>query len=245
MKSGGSLSTSTLAVSKKPFTSPESQNESTTTPATVCVVDGVTAIRQLTINYLLHLGGFKVVSAASTFDEGINACGTLRPDLAILDGCMWSETQGISLSRAIHAISPGTKIVIFCPSAHPDLMRDAVDAGVSGFVLRSEGAAAFETTLRTVMNGRKHYCHDVAVMLKQTRPAAPSPSEVLSPRERHVLQEIARGRLSKEIADSLGMSVFGVQNVRRRISRKTGLRTVAQLTLHAAKLHLVPEPGLR
>lgn len=245
MKRGGSLSTSTLAVSQKPFTSPGSQNETITTPATVCVVDGVTAIRQLTINYLLHLGGFKVVSAASTFDEGINACGTLRPDLAILDGCMWSETQGISLSRAIHAISPGTKIVIFCPSAHPDLMRDAVDAGVSGFVLRSEGAVAFETTIRTVMNGRKHYCHDVAVMLRQKRPAAPSPSEVLSPRERHVLQEIARGRLSKEIADSLGMSVFGVQNVRRRIARKTGLRTVAQLTLHAAKLHLVSEPGLR
>ncbi len=245
MKRGGLLSSSTQTVPGEPFLGTESKSEPTAVSTTVCVVDGVTSIRQLTINYLVHLGGFKVVSAASTFDEGINACGTLRPDLAILDGCMWSETQGISLSRAIQAISPGTKIVIFCPSAHPDLMRDAVDAGVSGFVLRSEGAAAFEHTIRVVMNGGQHYCNDVTLMLRQTRPAAPSPSEVLSPRERQVLQEIARGRLSKEIADSLGMSVFGVQNVRRRISRKTGLRTVAQLTLHAAKLHLVPEPTSR
>ena len=245
MKRGGSLSSAALPARGEPLAGNETKSETITAATTVCVVDGVTAIRQLTINYLLHLGGFKVVSAASTFDEGINACGTLRPDLAILDGCMWSETQGISLSRAIQAISPGTKIVIFCASSHPDLMRDAVDAGVSGFVLRSEGAAALEHTIRIVMNGGQHYCHDVAAMLRQKRPETPSPSEVLSPRERQVLQEIARGRLSKEIADSLGMSVFGVQNVRRRISRKTGLRTVAQLTLHAAKLHLVPEPGSR
>ncbi len=245
MKRGGPLSSTALAVADEPLVGTEPKSVPPAAARTVCVVESLTAIRQLTINYLLHLGGFKVVSAASTFDEGITACGTLRPDLAILDGCMWSETQGISLSRAIQAISPATKIVIFCPSAHPDLMRDAVDAGVSGFVLRSEGAAAFEHTIRTAMNGGQHYCDGVLEMLRHQRPAEPSPSEVLSPRERQVLQEIARGRLSKEIADSLGMSVFGVQNVRRRISRKTGLRTVAQLTLHAAKLHLVPEPTSR
>jgi len=245
MKRGGSSTSLGLAASGKPSTAMESQSQSATSPTTVCVVDSVTAIRQLTVNYLMHLGGFKVVCAAATFDEGINACGTLRPDLAILDGCTWSETQGISLSRAIHAISPETKIIIFCPSANPDLMRDAIESGVSGFVLRSEGAAALEHTIRTVMNGGQHFCHELVLMLSQKRLTGNSSEEVLSPRERQVLQEIARGRLSKEIADSLGMSVFGVQNVRRRISRKTGLRTVAQLTLHAAKLHLVPEPGSR
>jgi DNA-binding CsgD family transcriptional regulator len=59
------------------------------------------------------------------------------------------------------------------------------------------------------------------------------------------LKEIARGRLSKEIATSLGMSVFGVQNVRRRITRKNGLKSVAQLTLYAATLQLIPEPQER
>jgi len=206
---------------------------------TVCVVEAFTAIRQLTVNYINHMGGFKVINASETFEEGVKACASLGPDVAIVDGCMTSEAHGTSLSRAIQASSPGTRVLVFCPSAHPDLFREAVDANVAGFVLRTDHAATMEIALREVAAGKRYHSRDVAVLLDERRKLPAEPAFILSPRERQVLKEIARGRLSKEIATSLGMSVFGVQNVRRRITRKTGLKSVAQLTLYAAKLLLV------
>ncbi len=206
----------------------------------VCVVEAFTAIRQLTVNYINQLDGFKVINASATFEEGVKACASLRPDVAIVDGCMSSEAHGISLARAIQASSPSTRVLVFCPSAHPDLIREAVDANVAGFVLRTDPAATMETALREVAAGKRYHSSNVAVLLDEHQQMKTEPAVILSPRERQVLKEIARGRLSKEIAVSLGMSVFGVQNVRRRITRKTGLKSVAQLTLYAAKLQLVP-----
>ena len=69
-----------------------------------------------------------------------------------------------------------------------------------------------------------------------------SRASLLSHREREVLREIAKGRFSKEIAASLNLSVFTVENIRRRIMRKTGLRSVAELTLQAVRLRLISSP---
>lgn len=217
-------------------------SHSTGVVKTVCVVEACTAIRQLTVNYINQLGGFKVIAASANFDEGVKACTTLKPDVAIVDGCMSSETHGTSLTRAVQASSPATKVLVFCPAAHPDLIREAVDANVAGFVLRTDPAATIEAALRDVAAGKRYQSRQVAALVRERRQVKTEPSVILSPRERQVLKEIARGRLSKEIATSLGMSVFGVQNVRRRITRKTGLKSVAQLTLYAAKLLLVPGP---
>lgn len=212
---------------------------------TVCVVEALTAIRQLTVNYVQHLGEFKVVNASGSFDEGLKACATLRPDIAIVDGCMSSETHGTSLCRAIQSASPTTKVVVFSPSAHPDLIREAVDANVAGFVLRTDSAATVASALREVATGNSYLCREAAAVVREHSQIKAESTILLSARERQVLKEIARGRLSKEIATALGMSVFGVQNVRRRITRKTGLKSVAQLTLYAAKVQLVPGPSER
>lgn len=244
-------STTTVLKSKPPGPRQEPGNVAESKAATtsrqnlrtVCVVDALTAIRQLTVNYLQHLGGFRVVNASGSFEEGMKACATHRPDIAIIDGCMSSESHGTSLGRAIHSASPTTKVIVFSPSAHPDLIREAVDAQVAGFVLRMDSAASIETALREVVAGKTYLCREAASVLGEQM--KPEPTVLLSPRERQVLKEIARGRLSKEIATSLGMSVFGVQNVRRRITRKTGLKSVAQLTLYAAKVQLVSGPHER
>ncbi len=207
---------------------------------TVCVIEALTAVRQLTVNYINHIGGFKVINESAAYEEGIKACANLKPDVAIIDGCMFSEAHGTSLSRAIQASSPLTQVLVFCPSAHHDLIREAIDANVAGFVLRTDHAATMEVALREIAAGNRYQSTNVAVLLAERRRLKAEPAVILSPRERQVLKEIARGRLSKEIATSLGMSVFGVQNVRRRLTRKTGLKSVAQLTLYAAKLQLVP-----
>ena len=70
----------------------------------------------------------------------------------------------------------------------------------------------------------------------------PTRSPLLSQREREVLREIAKGRFSKEIAATFNLSVFTVENIRRRIMRKTGLKSVAELTLHALRLRLITSP---
>jgi DNA-binding NarL/FixJ family response regulator len=96
-----------------------------------------------------------------------------------------------------------------------------------------------------VADGKQFFCSETAGVLRdllQRASQGTTQSSLLTHREREVLREIAKGHFSKEIAATFNLSVFTVENIRRRIMRKTGLKSVAELTLHAVRLRLVPSP---
>jgi len=124
-------------------------------------------------------------------------------------------------------------------------VSDAIAAGVAGFVVKDATIETLAKALRAVVEGRQFFSPEMAGVLRELLQRSSSGStraNLLSHREREVLREIAQGRVSKEIAGQFNLSVFTVENIRRRIMRKTGLKSVAELTLHAVKLRLIALP---
>lgn len=213
--------------------------------ASVYVVEELTAIRELIVHYINRLEGFRVVGAAGTRAESEQECARLRPDIAVIDWLMHSDPSGVNLAEAILKCSADTKVVVFSAASEAHFVNDAIAAGVSGFVVKTATLDTVAKALVAVADGRQYFCPEMAGVLRELLQRSTHGSgraSLLSHREREVLREIAKGRFSKEIAASLNLSVFTVENIRRRIMRKTGLRSVAELTLQAVRLRLISSP---
>jgi DNA-binding NarL/FixJ family response regulator len=213
--------------------------------ASVYVVEELTAIRELIVHYINRLDGFRVVGASGTRVESEQECARLRPEIAVIDWLLHSDTSGVNLAEAIVKCSPETKVVVFSAASEAHFVNDAIAAGVSGFVVKTAALDTVAKALVSVADGKQYFCPEMAGVLRellQRSTHGSSRASLLSYREREVLREIAKGRFSKEIAVTLNLSVFTVENIRRRIMRKTGLRSVAELTLQAVRLRLISSP---
>jgi DNA-binding NarL/FixJ family response regulator len=116
---------------------------------------------------------------------------------------------------------------------------------VAGFVVKSASLDTLVKALRTVADGKQYFCSEMGGVLRELlRQSTQSGGRaaLLTQREREVLREIAKGHFSKEIAAAFNLSVFTIENIRRRIMKKTGLKSVAELTLHALRLRLISPP---
>ncbi len=215
-------------------------------PISVVLVEEQTAVREFLQLFVTSLDGFVVVGSCGTRPEAELTCRETQPRLIILDWLGVDAESGTSLPSALRTLSPRTQVLLFSASTEPDFVQEAINAGVSGFVDRGSDLETLSRAIRSVAEGRQFFSSRVSGVLRELlrRRVAPKQDDLLTPREREVLREISKGRYSKEIAAMFGLSVFTIENIRRRIMRKTGLRSVAELTLHAVKLGLAPRlPG--
>ena len=214
-------------------------------PITVFVVEQMTAIRELIVQFVNRLEGFTVVGATGNRVDAEKECARLRPQVAVVDWILLSDVSAVNLPEALRRCSPETKVVVFSAALETHFVSDAIAAGVAGFVVRSATLETLARGLRVVADGKQFFCSETAGVLRELlqRASLGAPqTSLLTHREREVLREIAKGHFSKEIAATFNLSVFTVENIRRRIMRKTGLKSVAELTLHAVRLRLVPSP---
>ena len=214
-------------------------------PASVFVVDALTAVRELISNYVSHLDGFRVVGASGDRHEAERECARLKPNIAVVDWILLADSSSVNLAEAIRRCSPETKVLVFSATAEPHFVSDAIAAGVAGFVVKSSPLDTLARAMRSVILGKQFFCPEMAGVLRDLLRRSSMGSGracLLSHREKEVLREIAKGHFSKEIARTFDLSVFTVENIRRRIMRKTGLKSVAELTLHAVRLGLVASP---
>ena len=222
-----------------------SGNEKKSHAATVFVIEELTAIRELVANFINGLGGFDVVGSSGDRMEAERECARLKPDIAVIDWLLFSDTSGVNVAEAIRRCSANTKLVIFSAASEAHFVNDAIAAGVSGFVVKTATIETLAKALEAVVEGRQFFSPEMAGVLRELLQRAShgaTRSPLLSQREREVLREIAKGRFSKEIAATFNLSVFTVENIRRRVMRKTGLKSVAELTLHALRLQLIASP---
>lgn len=213
--------------------------------ATVFVIEEQTAIRELIANFVTRLDGFRVVGASGERGEAERECARLKPDIALIDWLLLSDNSGINLAEAIRQCSRATKVVVFSAASESHFVSDAIAAGVAGFVVKNATLATLAKALTAVADGKQFFCPEMAGVLRELlhrSSQGSARSSLLTQREREVLREIAKGRFSKEIAADFHLSVFTVENIRRRIMRKTGLKSVAELTLHAIRLRLIASP---
>lgn len=185
---------------------------------------------------------FQVVGVVSDGLALVEAAQRLRPEVIVVDVSM-PLLNGIEAARQIRADNPRIKVVFL--SMHPDIVyvSEALQAGGSAYVLKSSAGVEILTAIREAMQGRTFVTAviDKGSLEAQLRrdPAAPHVGRNLSPRRRQVLQMVAEGRSTKEIAKALRISPRTVEFHRYRAMESLGLHTIAELVQYAVKHRLI------
>ena len=162
-----------------------------------------------------------------------------RPDIALIDLSM-PLLNGIEATRRILRISPETRVIIVSMHADRDAMRRAKRAGARGYVLKDAAPERLLEAVRAVARGEESFPVDLAPTETDT-----GTEQVLTSREREVLQLIVEGKRNKEIAEIMTRSVHTIRNHRARIMRKLGVRSATGLVPAAERLGIVrPASGM-
>jgi two-component system response regulator NreC len=163
----------------------------------------------------------------------------LAPDVIIMDVAM-PDLNGIEATRQIVAALPGVKIIAL--SMHDDrrFVLNMLKAGAAGYMLKDCAFKDLAKAIRVVMSHRTYLSHEVADIvvkdyLSSANPQESSAFQLLSPREREVLQLIAEGKTSALIGESLHISIKTVETHRQQIMVKLKIRSVAELTKYAIR----------
>jgi len=188
---------------------------------------------------------FKIVAEAAEGRAAVRLCQELSPDVVIMDISM-PNLNGIEATRKILVNSPKTKVIILSVHSSKHFVEEVFRAGATGYLLKNCSFEDLVSAIETV-DGNETFLHpkiatiihgDYLEAIKQ-RESASAPA--LSPREREVLQLIAEGKNTKEIAFSFDLSVKTVEAHRQRIMEKLNLRSVAELTKYAIREGLTTE----
>lgn len=210
---------------------------------TVMVVEDQTAIRQMLVAFVAAMPGFEVVGEAGAVDEALRVAHAKQPQIVVLDW-MLLDGLGSEFMRLVRN-DPPPLVLVFSANTTDLAVREALACGARGYIEKTASFGEFTAALEAIAAGRTYLGPAVARSVQRIA-RSPDRLEVrpeLSAREREVLRLLAEGLHSKEIAVRLSLSVRTVENHRASITRRTGLRSVAQLTLHAVRLGLIEAPA--
>jgi len=180
------------------------------------------------------------IGTATDGRAAVDAALRLKPDLIILDITM-PLLNGIDAAIQIRKSLPGVKLLFVTMHVNPAYLEAALNAGATGYVLKSAAREELLDAIQSVMQGRIYVTPSLSTehLERFADPRTAAATLRLSAREREVLQLVAEGKAAKEMANVLGISVKTVAYHRDHLKRKLGLRTTAELTKHAIEQGLV------
>ena len=188
---------------------------------------------------LLEREGFTVIAEASDGREAVRLAEKGDPDVAILDLAM-PQLNGLDAARQIVRSSPRTKAIILTMHTEDPYVLEALRAGVGGYVLKTQAAADLLQAIREVTRGAIYLSPGVSrALVDAYRARTDLPADPLSPREREVLQLVAEGKTTKEVAVALGVSTKTAETHRTRIMEKLDIHETANLVRYAIRRGIV------
>lgn len=188
---------------------------------------------------LLEREGFQVVGEAPDGREATLLAKTLKPDIAVFDIAM-PLLNGIDAAREAQVESPQTRVVLLSMHSEDQYVRSALEAGIRGYVLKSKAAKDLVQAIRDVSRGLYYMSPEISqTIIDSYRTKSEAPSPTLSARERQVLQLVAEGKTTKEVASILGISVKTADTHRSRIMKKLDIHDVASLVRYAVRAGMV------
>jgi len=177
----------------------------------------------------------QVVAEAGDGREALRLAQETRPDVAALDLSM-PLLNGLEAARQMAAWERGPRTILLTMHADDHYVLEALRAGVRGYVLKKQAAADLVRAIREVASGAAYLSPAISTIVADAiRTPAPAPEDNLTPREREVLQLVAEGKTTKEIATILGVSVKTADAHRTRLMQKLDLHDVAGLTRYAIR----------
>ncbi len=181
----------------------------------------------------------EIVGEAGNGREAVELAAKLRPDVVVMDVAM-PELNGIEATRRLTAENPHIRVVAL--SMHKDsvYVREILRAGARGYLLKDSPAADLVAAVRAVAQGEGYISPAVSnAVLDDYRKHVTNPIDLLSSREREVLQMLAEGKTNKEIAVTLNLSVYTVDAHRGRIMEKLNVHSINELVRFAVRNGLV------
>ena len=186
---------------------------------------------------------FEVVGEAASGRDAIEKARQLKPDLVIMDISM-PELNGLEATRQIVGDLPGTEILILTMHESEQLVRQVLDAGARGYMLKSDASRDLLMAIQALRSHRPFFTTRISEMvltafLRKGEGEVPLPHAGaggrLTPRERQIVQLLGEGLSNKEVAAKLGISVKTAETHRSRIMAKLNLRSVGELVRYAVR----------
>ena len=207
-------------------------------PIEVLLADDHQIVRQ-SLKVLLEKEGLKIVGEASNGQEAVKIARALHPDVAVLDVSM-SVMNGIDAAKEIQKVSPQTKSVFLTIHDEDPFLLEALRVGAKGYVVKTHAAEHLVRAIREASRGGVYLSPEVSRAVVQAyQNKTELCAEPLSPRERQVLQLIAEGKKTKEVAGVLDISVKTAETHRTRIMEKLDIHETAGLVRYAIRRGLV------
>ncbi|MGA2387420.1 MAG: response regulator transcription factor [Candidatus Sulfotelmatobacter sp.] len=187
--------------------------------------------------------GWEVCAEAKDGREAVEYASQFKPDLLLIDIGM-PNLNGLDAARQILAAMPEALILILTIHDSEHIVREVLAAGARGFLLKSDAGRDLVAAVEALQGRRTFFTSKVSQMMLDgyLRPAEAHDAgeqRILTPREREVIQLVAEGKTTKEIATTLSLSVKTAETHRTNLMRKLDLHSIADLTLYAVRNGIV------
>jgi DNA-binding NarL/FixJ family response regulator len=214
-------------------------------PLRIMIADDHDLVRRGIKALLQGRAGWEICAEAETGREAVSKAEETKPDLVIMDIGM-PDLNGLEAARRIRKASANTEILILSMHSSDQLIREIVDAGVRGYLVKSDSARDLVIAIETLAKRKPYFSpHATGVILgsfntsEPVQEVPPLVSDRLTSREREIVQLLAEGKSSKEVATYLGISVKTAETHRANVMRKLDLHTASELVRYAVRNQII------
>jgi two-component system response regulator NreC len=207
-------------------------------PTRILLADDHLVVRE-GLKSLLEVAGFKVVGEARDGREALKLARMLEPEVTVMDIGM-PGLNGVDACRELLREVPEMRIIVLTVHGEDAYVIEALRAGARGYVLKTQAGSDLVRAIGEVTQGRIYLSPSVSSAVVQAFLAgSTTPADPLTPREREVLQLVAEGRSTKEVAGILGVSVKTAETHRTRLMAKLDIHHTAGLVHYAIRRGLI------
>jgi len=206
----------------------------------VVIVEDHKLLRELLIDLFDRNETFKVIGQSAGCQEAMEIIGVLKPDIVLLDLNL-PDGSGLDIIPVIRKISMQSKIIVLSMHVHPAYAQKAIRFGADAYVTKNSPHQEILTAIDQVMIGDQYICSEIKTELSLHLLTSQSQNpdlELLSIREKDVLQYLKQGHSSKEIADTLNITLKTVQAHRHNIFKKLKVHNITSLINYVNKAEL-------
>lgn len=209
----------------------------------VLIADDHEILRFGISTYLTSAEDIEIIGEASTGDECIQLFEEKKPDVCILDIGMPGK-NGIETAKAIHEIDPDTKIMILSMHVDEQMLTNALEAGIDGYLLKNTEKSDLLNGIRAIAKGQQVFSKPISEMMTKSFISKESQNSKklnsdLTKREKEILELIVKGMTSREIAEKLYISPRTVDTHRANLMGKLEIKNTAELVRYALEKNLV------
>jgi len=210
----------------------------------ILVADDHEIVRRGLCSLLQARAGWEICGEAADGREAVDKAEQLRPDVVVLDVGM-PGLNGLEATHQILKANPKAKILVLTLYDTDQVVREVLNAGARGFLLKSDAARDLVEAVDALQRGKTYFTPTVSALVldaylnRDNRATVLPKDDRLTPREREVVQLVAEGKSTKEVAVALGLSVKTAETHRSNVMRKLDIHSVSDLVLYAVRNSIV------